>query len=85
MLREERDRVQSALDADRSEQQELNKQLGVASIAGAPDQFDQDITEIRTELVKARTEHDAAEAKFAAMGASRSPTCSDQNRSGGCR
>jgi succinoglycan biosynthesis transport protein ExoP len=70
MLREERDRVQSALDADRSEQQELNKQLGVASIAGAPDQFDQDITEIRTELVKARTEHDAAEAKFAAMGAS---------------
>ncbi len=69
MLREERDRVQSALDADRAEQQDLNKQLGVASIAGAPDHFDQDITEIRTELVKARTEHDAAEAKFAAMGA----------------
>jgi succinoglycan biosynthesis transport protein ExoP len=69
MLREERDRVQSALDADRAEQQELNKQLGVASVGGAPDHFDQDITEIRTELVKARTEHDAAEAKFAAMGA----------------
>jgi succinoglycan biosynthesis transport protein ExoP len=71
MLREERDRVQSALDADRAEQQDLNKQLGVASIGGAPDHFDQDITEVRTELVKARTEHDAAEAKFAAMGASR--------------
>ena len=69
MLREERDRVQSALDADRAEQQELNKQLGVASVGGAPDHFDQDITEIRTELVKARTEHDAAEAKFTAMGA----------------
>ena len=69
MLREERDRVQSALDADRAEQQELNKQLGVASISGAPDHFDQDITELHTELVKARTEHDAAAAKFAAMGA----------------
>jgi len=69
MLREERDRVQSALDADRAEQQELNKQLGVASVGGAPDHFDQDIAEIRTELVKARTEHDAAEAKFTAMGA----------------
>jgi uncharacterized protein involved in exopolysaccharide biosynthesis len=69
MLREERDRVQSALDADRSEQQELNKQLGVASVGGAPDHFDQDITEVRTELVKARTEHDAAEAKFTSMGA----------------
>jgi len=69
MLREERDRVQSALDADRAEQEDLNKQLGVASVGGAPDHFDQDITEIRTELVKARTEHDAAEARFAAMGA----------------
>jgi uncharacterized protein involved in exopolysaccharide biosynthesis len=69
MLREERDRVQSALDADRAEQQELNKQLGVASVAGAPDHFDQDITELHTELVKARTEHDSAEARFAAMGA----------------
>jgi uncharacterized protein involved in exopolysaccharide biosynthesis len=74
MLREERDRVQSALDADRAEQQELNKQLGVASVAGAPDHFDQDISEIRTELVKARTEHDAAEAKFAAMGANHGST-----------
>ncbi len=72
MLREERDRVQSALDADRAEQQDLNKQLGVASVGGAPDHFDQDITEVRTELVKARTEHDAAEAKFAAMGANQS-------------
>jgi uncharacterized protein involved in exopolysaccharide biosynthesis len=69
MLREERDRVQSALDADRAEQQELNKQLGVASVGAAPDHFDEDIAEIRTELVKARTEHDAAEAKFTAMGA----------------
>jgi polysaccharide biosynthesis transport protein len=69
MLREERDRVHNALDADRIEQQDLNKQLGVASVGSAPDHFDEDIAEIRTELVKARTDHDAAEAKFTAMGA----------------
>ena len=66
MLHEERDRVQSALNEDRAEQQELNKQLGVASVGVAPDHFDQDISELRTELVKARTDHDAAEARFAA-------------------
>jgi uncharacterized protein involved in exopolysaccharide biosynthesis len=70
MLREERDRIQKALAADRIEQYELNRQLGVASVGTAvPDHYDEDITQIRTELVKARTDHDAAEQKFAALGA----------------
>jgi len=68
MLREEKDRIQNALAADRVEQDELNKQLGVASVGTAvPDHYDEDITQIRSELVKARTDHDAAEQKFAAL------------------
>lgn len=68
MLREERDRIQNAVVADRNEQDELNKQLGVASIGSAvPDHYDEDITQTRAELIKARTDHDAAEAKFAAL------------------
>jgi len=75
MLREERDRIQKALDADRAEQDELNRQLGVASVNGtAPDHFDQDITAVHEELVKARTEHDQAESKFASLEAGRGPT-----------
>ena len=75
MLKEEKARLDSALAADRSEQDALNKQLGVASIsANVPDHFDEDITQIRTELVKARTDHDAAEAKFSSLGAGNGPT-----------
>jgi capsular polysaccharide biosynthesis protein len=70
MLNEERDRIQTALTADRTEQDALNKQLGVASVSSAvPDHYDEDITQIRTELVKARTDHDEAESKFASLGA----------------
>jgi capsular polysaccharide biosynthesis protein len=70
MLKEEKDRIQTALAADHTEQESLNGQLGVASVsATVPDHYDQDITEMRSELVKARTDHDAAEAKFAALGA----------------
>ncbi len=75
MLREERDRIQNALNADHAEQDELGKQLGVAAVGGAtPDHFDQDITEVHGELVKARTDHDQAESKFASMEAGRGPT-----------
>lgn len=71
-LRAERDRIQSSLTADRTEQAALNKQLGVASIGNTtPDHYDEDITQTRTQLVKARTDHDEAAAKFAAMNASR--------------
>ena len=70
MLGEEKDRIQNALAADRAEQGALNRQLGVASVGSAvPDHYDEDITQIHTELVKARAEHDAAEAKFAALDA----------------
>jgi len=70
MLKEEKERIQSALAADHTEQESLNGQLGVASVsASVPDHYDQDIAEMRSELVKARTDHDAAEAKFAALGA----------------
>jgi uncharacterized protein involved in exopolysaccharide biosynthesis len=69
-LKEEKDRIQAALAADHTEQDELNKQLGVASVGTAvPDHYDEDITQIRTELAKARTDHDVAEQKFAALGA----------------
>jgi len=77
MLSDERDRITKALDADRTEQEELNKQLGVASVGNAvPDHFDEDITSTRVELIKARTEHDAAEAKFAALDAGHGPSSS---------
>jgi uncharacterized protein involved in exopolysaccharide biosynthesis len=70
MLKEEKERIQTALAADQAEQDELNKQLGVASVGTTiPDHYDEDITQIRTELAKARTEHDEAESKFASLGA----------------
>lgn len=75
MLKEESDRVQAALTADRTEQDTLNKQLGMASISTTvPDHFDEDITQIRGELVKARTDHDAAEAKYSSLGAGKGST-----------
>jgi polysaccharide biosynthesis transport protein len=70
MLKEEKDRIESALTADHAEQDDLNKQLGVAGVgATVPDHYDEDITQIRAELVKARTEHDEAVQKSAALGA----------------
>jgi len=70
LLGEERDRVQKALAADRTEQEALNKQLGVASIgAAAPDVYDEDIARIRGELITARTLHDQAAAKLISMDA----------------
>lgn len=70
VLGEERDRVQKALEADRTEQEALNKQLGVASIgAAAPDVYDEDIGRIRGELVTARTAHDEAAARLTSMDA----------------
>ena len=70
VLGEERDRVQKALATDRTEQEALNKQMGVASIgAAAPDVYDEDIGRIRGELVTARTAHDEAAAKLISMDA----------------
>jgi uncharacterized protein involved in exopolysaccharide biosynthesis/Mrp family chromosome partitioning ATPase len=75
MLHEERERVQKELTADRAEQEALNKQLGQAAIGTAtPDHYDDDITRIRAELVKARADHDEAAARFTSMGAGNGPS-----------
>ena len=70
VLREERDRIQDELNSDYAEQNDLNKQLGMAAVGTeAPDLIDADIGKTREELIKAQTEHDEAEARFSAMGA----------------
>ena len=77
ILKEEKDRIEAALAADRTEQDTLNRQLGVASVAASvPDHYDEDITQMRMALMKARTDHDAAEAKFASLGAGSGATSS---------
>ena len=70
VLREERDRIQNELNADYTEQDSLNKQLGMAAVGtAAPDLIDDDIGKTREELIKAQTEHDQAEARYVAMKA----------------
>lgn len=71
MLRDERDRVKKELAVDRTEQAQLNAELGVAAIgAAAPQHFDDDIAKIHDQLVKARADHDEAEAQLAAVDGS---------------
>jgi polysaccharide biosynthesis transport protein len=68
ILREERDRVQKELTADRAEQESLNAKLGMAAIgATVPNYYDDDIGKVREELVKARTAHDEAAARLASL------------------
>lgn len=70
VLREERDRIQSELKADYAEQDDLNKQLGMASAGSAPpDLINDQIAKTRDELIKAQTDHDQAEARFSTMRA----------------
>ncbi|MFP5235164.1 MAG: hypothetical protein ACLGSD_04625 [Acidobacteriota bacterium] len=67
LLQDERERVQKEMAVDRAEQDELNKQLGVASIASAPvDPIDQQINAVRAELIKARADNDEAAARLMA-------------------
>ena len=68
ILKEEHDRVQAELNADRAEQTTLSRQLGMAAPApNAPDLYDQQIANTRTELIRVRTEHDEAAARLASM------------------
>jgi uncharacterized protein involved in exopolysaccharide biosynthesis/Mrp family chromosome partitioning ATPase len=68
LLREERDRIVKELASDRTEQEDLSKKLGVAAVGAAtPDPFDDQIAQVRAELVKARTANDEAAAKLTAM------------------
>jgi capsular polysaccharide biosynthesis protein len=67
-LREERNRIQKALQADYAEQDALNKQLGLAAVGTAvPDLIDDQIARTREELIKAQADHDEAEARFTVM------------------
>ena len=69
LLREERDRIQKELASDRTEQDDLNKKLGVASIGASPmDPIDEQIGAVRAELVKARADNDEAAARLTTMG-----------------
>ncbi len=68
LLREERDRIQKELASDRAEQEDLNKKLGIAAVAGAaPDPYDEQIAAVRGELVRARTANDEAAARLTSL------------------
>jgi uncharacterized protein involved in exopolysaccharide biosynthesis len=68
LLRDERDRILKELATDRSEQEDLSRKLGVAAVSGTtPDPIDDQITQTRAELVKARTASDEAAAKLTAL------------------
>jgi succinoglycan biosynthesis transport protein ExoP len=68
ILREERDRVQKELTSDRAEQESLNAKLGMAAIgATVPNYYDDDISKVREELVKARAAHDEVAARLASL------------------
>jgi succinoglycan biosynthesis transport protein ExoP len=75
LLGEERDRIQKELSSDRAEQENLNKKLGIAAVAGAtPDPYDEQIAAVRTELVKARTANDEAAARLTSLAKAGSST-----------
>jgi len=68
MLRQEKENVQKELAADRAEQLQLNKQLGVQAVAnGAPALLDEDLSRVHDELVKARAASDEAAAKLVSL------------------
>ena len=68
MLKEEQERIRKELDDDRTEQAQLNAQLGVAAIGPeAPQHYDSDIAQIHAELVKARSDHDEAAARLTSI------------------
>jgi len=68
LLREERDRITKELASDRTEQEDLNKKLGIAAVAGnTPDPYDEQIAAVRGELVRARTANDEAAARLTSL------------------
>lgn len=65
LLSDERDRITKELAADRAEQEDLSKKLGVASLnSSVVDPIDQQISAVRDELVKARADNDEAAARL---------------------
>jgi polysaccharide biosynthesis transport protein len=80
VLHDERDRIQNELKSDYAEQDDLNKQLGMAAVGPVvPDLIDDQISKTRDELIKAQTEHDLAEARFSAMKAGQSDASAAMN------
>jgi succinoglycan biosynthesis transport protein ExoP len=72
MLHEEEERVKKELTADRSEQHDLNKTLGVAGVGtNTPDLLDEDLSRVRSELINARSASDSAAARLTSMDANR--------------
>ncbi|MDR3727407.1 MAG: hypothetical protein P4K86_10230 [Terracidiphilus sp.] len=70
ILRDEQDRIQKELEADRAEQESLNSKLGIAAIGStASNHYDDDINRLHEELVKARAAHDEAAARFISVDA----------------
>jgi len=68
MLHDEANRVKAELDGDRTEQETLNKKLGVAGVtAGTPNPYDDKIAALRGELVRARAAHDEAASHLVSM------------------
>jgi len=68
LLRDERDRIVKELAADRAEQDDLTRKLGMASTSGSsPNPIDDQIAQTRAELVKARTDNDVAAARLTAL------------------
>jgi uncharacterized protein involved in exopolysaccharide biosynthesis len=72
MLREEEERVKRELTADRDEQHGLNKVLGVAGVgSNTPDLLDEDLSRVRSELIRARSASDEAAARLTSVDAKR--------------
>ena len=68
LLQEERDRLTTELQSDRTEQVALGSTLGVANPVGpTADAYDTDLSNIRAELVAARQAHDVAAAQLASV------------------
>jgi succinoglycan biosynthesis transport protein ExoP len=68
MLRDESNRIQQSLNADYAEQAALSKQLGVANATpGNTDPYSAQIDTLHAELLKARADHDQAEAELNAL------------------
>ncbi len=65
LLQDEQKRVQTLLASDRQELEGVNRQLGVGAITpSTPDPYDQEVSDLRTELAKARSAHDLAAAQL---------------------
>ncbi len=64
LLQEELRRVETLLASDQQKLVGVNRELGVGTIsANTPDPYDQDVSDLRTELAKARSAHDLAVAQ----------------------